>query len=244
MRPLSVPVLFALALLVLVDSASVRSRTNDALDKPAKGSKSSKGSKSAGSAGVHTGVPPKAHINLGQTAVIAPPGEPAAADTHYAVTSKGTFHVPSPLPPVKRLRGYPWRPVSNWYPYHAYLPAYRSTYFYSPWMHDPFGLRPFNHYSHTHTPGSDNPNIRPFNTFRYPWRMPAFPLVGAHGVQQWGYPGYYPGVPSVKGFPGGGFPGVPHPAYPFMTPVSRMLGGNGVRGLYKPYVKKSKGRGE
>jgi len=168
-------------------------------------------------------------LQMGTTFVLEEPGWPPL-DTFYSQATKGVFHVPAPLPPLItwRFAGRgPKIPVSNYYPYHAYLPAYRSTYFYSPWMHDPFGLRPFNHYER---PVREHRLEPPFNTYLYPWHLPSLPLVGAAKAAQWGYPGYYPGVPSVRGFPGGGMVGVPHPAYPFLTPVSRTI--YGVDGLY------------
>jgi len=173
-----------------------------------------------GAAAAAAPVAIKPALNMGVSAVVAGPGIPSG-DTYYT-GANALVHVPNPIPPKTVLMGLPQRAITNYYPYHSYLPAYRSAYFYSPWLHDPFGLRPFNHYARAHRVVSKN--VAPFNTYRWPFRMAPFPLVTADHASQWGYPGYYPGVPAVRGFPGAGAPGVPHPAYPFMTPVSRMGG--------------------
>ncbi len=114
--------------------------------------------------------------------------------------------------------------MPTYYPMHAYLPAYRSTYFWSPWMHDPFGKKPYNRYNHSHKYLNQFVPWAPQSTYRYPWKLPQFPLVGAQGSAAWGYPGYFPGVPTVTGFPSGGAAGFPHPSYPFLAPHGSLSG--------------------
>jgi len=114
------------------------------------------------------------------------------------------------------LQGGPWKPVPNYYPQESYAPAYRSAYFYSPWLHDPFGPKPFNPYASPKGVLNSDVNWPPVNAYRYPYTMPSFPLVSAQSAQAWGYPGFYLSYPAA--YPGGGSPGFRHPSYPFHMP--------------------------
>jgi len=160
---------------------------------------------------------------MGRTAVIDP-HSPRARGGHVAMRGVGKVFVPAAVPVQRTVEAGPYTAIPNFYPYHAYQPAYRSAYFYSPWLHEPFGLRPFNRFKRPGAAENDKVPWAPQSTYRYPWKMPTFPLVAAAKPASWGYPGFFPGVPTVTGFPGGGAPGVPHPFYPFLAPRGGMEG--------------------
>jgi len=124
------------------------------------------------------------------------------------------MYVQGELP--KELPKGPWKPVANYYPFLSYQPAYRSGFYYSPWLHDAYGPRPYLPYRPP--PHVDNNQIpwAPENAFKYPWELPPFPLVTAQSAQLWGYPGYYQNYPNM--YPSGGAPGFEHPNYPMHVP--------------------------
>jgi len=109
-----------------------------------------------------------------------------------------------------------WNYFSNFYPHAAYEPAYRSGYFYSPWLHNPLGSKPYNPYKSASRFLNYNLPWTPQNTYKWPYTLPPLPLVTAQSAQTWGYPGFYQNYPNL--FPGGGSPGFEHPNYPFHIP--------------------------